>query len=140
MGSYDEVHTGYRCGQVKALGKGFRRLVPGQAVILQPCVMTSEQHDQFGPEMPARPEVRDFDVQMALEFLHVRDGVITGWDENLDLGVPLFDYTGWPVQHPQPVFTIGDTPFYDTVADHDRVVPRWDCRTCAEQRELHPQD
>ena len=37
MGTYDDVHSGDRCGQTKALGKFLRHLVPGSRAQVFPA-------------------------------------------------------------------------------------------------------
>jgi uncharacterized cupin superfamily protein len=45
MGTYDDVHTGDRCGQTKALGKFLRNLVPGSRAQVFPAPLTEEDFE-----------------------------------------------------------------------------------------------
>lgn len=124
MGSFDEVHTGHRCGQTKALGKGMRALTPGDRVVLQPAVMTGEQALEHGcSTMPEQPLVTDFDAVMDVGYLHVRDARIGSWDDEQDLRVPLVDYHGWSVVE------------RDELEGRDRDLARpGGCQVCAQVR------
>lgn len=102
MGSYDEVHGGWRCGQSKAFGKMGRKLVPGDAVQLVHAPMTQEELESFYEALVAQPE-RDFMVDSGDGgALIVRDGIFVEWAGRPDPLLPAFSYLGYPLAEAIP--------------------------------------
>lgn len=126
MGSFDTVHGGDRCGQIKAFGKNNSGLVAGDEVQLIPAPMDDAQFQAWlDGTLPARPE-RDFAVQMYEGgAVVVTNGVITGWSDQAPTGLPLFDGSGYPLAEPVPA---------DTAAASDAAATALDCPTCAAVR------
>lgn len=96
MGMFDEVHTGVRCGQTKALGKGGGFYLPGSPAQVIPAPMNDEQLEQYmrGGLAPVAAS-----AQIAMHeggFLTLRDGVLIGWDDERDPSLPLFTNLGQP--------------------------------------------
>lgn len=86
MGSYDYVHTGLRCGQVKCWGKGFAEITPGDGVVLHRQLDAGEFASMLGGSnlsehflaVSGHPvdDLRDYQVACGDgEFLVVRGGV-----------------------------------------------------------------
>lgn len=93
MGNFDTIHTGERCGQTNALGKGLRDYRPGDRVVLEPV---SEPGAEF---VDGLPEVTEFQLVMGGGgFVVVRDGRIVEWAAEAADDLPLYDYRGHPYE------------------------------------------
>lgn len=127
MGMFDTIHTERGCGQVKCFGNLLAELRVGDAVVLHRALTSDEhlalhehlaaEHGQDGLSgsalqiaIAADPRSgallsgepcaeQSYEVRMAHGggFVHVRSGVITGWDGSFDPLVPCFDSHGRPV-------------------------------------------
>lgn len=97
MGCYDEVHGGWQCGQTKGLGKGLRRLLPGDSVELIPAPMDEAAYELYVKgQAHVRPE-RDFLLAMSEGgYITVRDGSFVKWARSACPGLPIFDSLGLP--------------------------------------------
>lgn len=97
MGCYDEVHGGWRCSQVKGLGKAFRDICPGDSVQLIPAPMTDAEYELYVKgEALVRPE-RDFLLIMSEGgYVTVRDGIFVEWAVSADVALPVFNSLGIP--------------------------------------------
>lgn len=58
------MHGGWRCGQTKALGKGNRGLLPGDAVNLIPAPRNDEELHAYLEGRAAVRSEQDFAIQM----------------------------------------------------------------------------
>lgn len=86
MGMFDEVHTGDRCGQTKALGRSLSQLIPGHYVE----IIAS------GHQTPTAT-VAAVDGQVLMSeggYLTICDGLLLSWADDRDLSLPLFDVFG----------------------------------------------
>ena len=94
MGMFDEVHTGIRCGQTKALGKRGARYAPGDTVRCIPAPL-NDQEFQLYLRGGIAPVADTFQVAMHEGgYLTVRDAVLVGWDTQRDASLPLYDNVG----------------------------------------------
>jgi hypothetical protein len=94
MGRYDDIHTGTRCGQTKAFGKGLGDFSIGDSVKIHQDPLPIENYDY--------PTYTD--GQVAVQgvgggWLIVRDGVWVDWVDDPVEDLPCFDDAGRPVAH-----------------------------------------
>jgi hypothetical protein len=94
MGTYDDVHTGDRCGQTKALGKFLRHLVPGSRAQVFPAPLNEEEFEVWlaGDTEPVADTAQ---VSMpAGGFLTITEGVLRAWTDERDERLPLYGFQG----------------------------------------------
>lgn len=124
---FDTIHTTSGCGQVKCFGCMLEDFRPGDRVTLHTTLTAEqhqalydqlvEEHSRKGlsgsdlqiaiagdPRSDALfageiSEEREYDVRMTHGggFVHVRGGIITGWDGTFDPSVAHFDSYGRPL-------------------------------------------
>ncbi len=127
MGMFDTIHTENGCGQTKCFGRLLADFYVGDAVTLRTMltpVQHQELYDELAEEYASKGLVgselqiaiandprsdalfagqvsseTDYDVRMTHGggFLHVRGGVIAGWDGEFDPSVRRFDSHGLPL-------------------------------------------
>lgn len=100
MGSYDTIHTGDRCGQVKCFGKGLGDYHLGDTVALVHPPQDAASYEAWlaGEDRPEQlDERRDFQIAMGEGgWLVVRDGLIASWEDLPVVGLDQLDTLGRP--------------------------------------------
>jgi hypothetical protein len=92
VGSYDEVHGGWQCGQTRALGKRTRHLLPGDSVELIPAPMTDAEFELYAKgQAHVRPERAFLLAMWEGGYVTVRDDIFVQWARSPLLGLPVFD-------------------------------------------------
>jgi hypothetical protein len=94
MGTYDDVHTGDRCGQTKALGKFLRHLVPGSRAQVFPAPANEEEFEVWlaGDTEPVADTAQV--LMPAGGFLTITEGVLRSWTDERDERLPLYGFQG----------------------------------------------
>jgi len=94
MGTYDDVHTGDRCGQTKALGKFLRHPVPGSRARVFPAPANEEEFEVWSAG-DTEPVADTAQVSMpAGGFLTITEGVLQAWTDERDERLPLHGFRG----------------------------------------------
>lgn len=115
MGSYDYVHGGTRCGQVKCWGKGFGEVTPGDPVVLHAQVTQAEfAAAQGGSSLSAhylaisgRPDLGPVNYQVPCSdgsAIIVRDGCFIGFADEQSPDLPRYGNDGRPFDGSRTAF------------------------------------
>jgi len=115
MGSYDYVHGGRHCAQVKCWGKGFREITPGDPVVLHVQVdqgefATAEGGSSIPPDelfISGKPDLGPVDYQVPCNdgsVIIVRDGCFAGFEAHLSGDLPRYGNDGRPFDGSRPAW------------------------------------
>lgn len=110
MGTFDEVHSGVRCGQTKALGRKLGRLVAGDAAQIYPAPMNDEEHQAWlrGESWAVAQSGQVLMPEGG--YLTLADGIFIDWVDGRDPVLPLFSELGHPLEEP---VDLAEYPYLD---------------------------